>query len=53
MQHHQIAPDPSWADLARRLRVDLTRRLEPWLDGDVQHVSSTAVRGLAPSPSSA
>lgn len=45
-----VEADPFWADLARRLRADLAHRLEPWLDGDVQHVGSTAVPGLAAKP---
>lgn len=41
--------DPSWLDRADNLRLDL-QQLEPWLDGQVQHVGSTAVPGLPAKP---
>lgn len=42
--------DPSWLDRADELRLDLQQRLEPWLNGQVQHVGSTAVPGLPAKP---
>ncbi|MDP8929600.1 MAG: GrpB family protein, partial [Actinomycetota bacterium] len=45
-----VKPDPSWPQRARELCLDLQRRLRPWLDGDVQHIGSTAIPGLAAKP---
>lgn len=41
---------PSWSRVAEELIDDLTGRLEPWVAGPVEHVGSTAVRGLAAKP---
>jgi len=41
---------PSWAQVAEELIGDLARRLEPWAAGPVEHVGSTAVRGLSAKP---
>jgi GrpB-like predicted nucleotidyltransferase (UPF0157 family) len=45
-----VEPDPAWPDRASALRADLEDRLAPWLEGDVEHVGSTAVPGLAAKP---
>jgi GrpB-like predicted nucleotidyltransferase (UPF0157 family) len=42
--------DPQWAELARRERERLSDLLRPWLVDGVEHVGSTAVRGLAAKP---
>lgn len=45
-----VAPDPGWAVVARELADDVSRRLDPWLNGSVEHVGSTSVMGLAAKP---
>jgi GrpB-like predicted nucleotidyltransferase (UPF0157 family)/uncharacterized cupin superfamily protein len=45
-----VDPDPAWAARAAALREDLEDRLGPWLEGDIEHVGSTAVPGLAAKP---
>lgn len=45
-----VAPDPGWAHLAERLAADLNRRCAPWLDGEVEHIGSTAIPGLPAKP---
>ncbi|GAA1673466.1 hypothetical protein GCM10009830_19720 [Glycomyces endophyticus] len=42
--------DPHWAARASKEREQLTDLLGPWLVGPVEHVGSTAVRGLAAKP---
>ncbi|GAA1027583.1 MULTISPECIES: GrpB family protein [Amycolatopsis] len=44
-------PDPTWASRGSALCAELTRLLSPWLAaGQVEHVGSTAVPGLAAKP---
>ncbi len=45
-----VAHDPGWAELAATLATDLDRRCAPWLDGEVEHVGSTAIPGLPAKP---
>jgi GrpB-like predicted nucleotidyltransferase (UPF0157 family)/uncharacterized cupin superfamily protein len=45
-----VDPDPAWTARAAALREDLEDRLGPWLEGDIEHVGSTAVPGLAAKP---
>lgn len=45
-----VVADPCWPAVASALVRRLTPLLEPWLDGDVEHVGSTAVPGLAAKP---
>jgi GrpB-like predicted nucleotidyltransferase (UPF0157 family) len=45
-----VPPDPTWQSQAADLIVSLRPLLEPWLDGDIEHVGSTAVPGLAAKP---
>jgi GrpB-like predicted nucleotidyltransferase (UPF0157 family) len=42
--------DPAWLGRAEGLCRDLRLRLAPWLDGEVEHVGSTAVPGLPAKP---
>jgi GrpB-like predicted nucleotidyltransferase (UPF0157 family) len=42
--------DPDWSSKAAEIVADLTPRLEPWLEGPVEHIGSTAVTGLAAKP---
>ena len=47
----EIAPyDSRWPALFAEQRDLLTPLLAPWLDGDIEHVGSTAVPGLAAKP---
>ena len=45
-----VQPDPNWPKLARGLAEDLHDRLRAWLDGNIEHVGSTAVPGLPAKP---
>jgi GrpB-like predicted nucleotidyltransferase (UPF0157 family) len=42
--------DPRWAESARAERDRLAELLAPWLTGEVEHVGSTSVPGLAAKP---
>lgn len=47
----QILPyDPGWVDVFLREKALLQQALAPWLAGDIEHVGSTAVAGLAAKP---
>jgi GrpB-like predicted nucleotidyltransferase (UPF0157 family) len=45
-----VEPDSAWPRRASELIADVARRLDPWLDGEVEHVGSTAVPGLPAKP---
>lgn len=45
-----IEPDPAWPVLANELRRQVEQRLAVHLDGDVEHIGSTAVPGLPAKP---
>jgi GrpB-like predicted nucleotidyltransferase (UPF0157 family) len=45
-----VEPDPAWADRAAGLTSGLRGLLAPWLDGEIEHVGSTAVPALAAKP---
>jgi GrpB-like predicted nucleotidyltransferase (UPF0157 family) len=42
--------DPAWPELFAAERRTLEGALEPWLDGGIYHIGSTAVPGLAAKP---
>jgi GrpB-like predicted nucleotidyltransferase (UPF0157 family) len=42
--------DPRWRDRFEAERAVLEQALGPWLDGDIEHVGSTAVPGLSAKP---
>jgi GrpB-like predicted nucleotidyltransferase (UPF0157 family) len=42
--------DPAWAERFARERAVLEPVLQPWLDGGIHHIGSTAVPGLAAKP---
>ncbi|MGI8816851.1 MAG: GrpB family protein [Pseudonocardia sp.] len=42
--------DPAWVDNGVRERVRVQDLLKPWLTGEVEHIGSTAVPGLAAKP---
>ena len=42
--------DPAWPRRFERERAILERILEPWLEGGIHHIGSTAVPGLAAKP---
>lgn len=47
----EIRPhDPNWTVRAQAERESLTSLLAPWLAGEIEHVGSTAVPGLAAKP---
>ena len=47
----QVVPhDPGWGELGKVEEQRLQALLSPWLTGDVEHVGSTAVPGLAAKP---
>jgi GrpB-like predicted nucleotidyltransferase (UPF0157 family) len=45
-----VDPDPDWPARFAAEGAGLRELLEPWLDGGVHHVGSTAVAGLAAKP---
>jgi len=45
-----VEPDPGWAERAAELRAQLGGLLDRWQIGDIQHIGSTAVPGLAAKP---
>jgi GrpB-like predicted nucleotidyltransferase (UPF0157 family) len=45
-----VAYDPSWPTLFLEEAAALRRVLEPWLVGEIEHIGSTAVPGLAAKP---
>jgi GrpB-like predicted nucleotidyltransferase (UPF0157 family) len=46
-----VAPyDPEWPRRFESERTLLKETLAPWLDGDIEHVGSTSVPGLAAKP---
>ena len=45
-----VGYDPKWAQRGQREREHLHELLKPWLAGRIEHVSSTAVPGLAAKP---
>jgi GrpB-like predicted nucleotidyltransferase (UPF0157 family) len=42
--------DPRWAQLFARERDLIRRSLAPWLVGEIEHIGSTSVAGLAAKP---
>lgn len=42
--------DPRWVEVFEAERRLLQRLLEPWLGGDIHHIGSTSVPGLAAKP---
>lgn len=47
---HVVTADPAWADAGAAAAVALDALLAPWLEGEVEHVGSTAVPGLDAKP---
>ena len=50
MEVHVEPYDAAWSGRFEHERARLATLLDPWLDGDVEHVGSTAVAGLAAKP---
>jgi GrpB-like predicted nucleotidyltransferase (UPF0157 family) len=42
--------DPAWRQRFEEERVGLERVLEPWLEGGIHHIGSTAIPGLSAKP---
>jgi len=47
---HVVEYDPAWPQLFEEERARLEPILAPWLAGDIHHVGSTSVPGLAAKP---
>jgi GrpB-like predicted nucleotidyltransferase (UPF0157 family) len=45
-----ISYDPSWPSQFEAARAALEKVLEPWLEGGIHHIGSTAIPGLAAKP---